>query len=74
MLSISFSIILIWLSVRLSSQAILLVGSGAFLGYVSVLAYEIFGEFGPLPYLGIGTLFIFAGLYLNRLREDIKKI
>ncbi len=74
MLSISFSIILIWLSVRLSSQAILLVGSGAFLGNVSVLAFEIFPELGPLLYLVIGTLFIFAGLYLNRLREDIKKI
>jgi len=74
MLSISFSIILIWLSVRLSSQAILLVGSGAFLGNVSVLAFEIFPELGALLYLVIGTLFIFAGLYLNRLREDIKKI
>ena len=74
MLNILLSTVLIWLSVRLTSQTILFVGSIDLLVNLSFLIYEIFPELGALLYLVIGTLFIFAGLYLNRLREDIKKI
>ena len=73
-LNILLSTVLIWLSVRLTSQTILFVGSIDLLVNLSFLIYEIFPELGALLYLVIGTLFIFAGLYLNRLREDIKKI
>ncbi len=73
-LNILLSTFLIWLSVRLTSQTILFVGSINLLVNLSFLIYEIFPELGALLYLVIGTLFIFAGLYLNRLREDIKKI
>ncbi len=73
-LNILLSTVLIWLSVRLTSQTILFVGSIDLLVNLSFLIYEIFPELGALLYLVMGTLFIFAGLYLNRLREDIKKI
>ena len=73
-LQLLLAILLIWLSVRLSNETILFVGSVSLLINLPRLITEIFPNLGFLFLLITGTLLIFVGLYLNRLRESIKNI
>ena len=73
-LQIVLAISLIWLSVKLSSETILFVGSLSLLINLPRLINEIFPNLGFLFLLISGSLLIFVGLYLNRLRENIKKV
>mgnify|MGYP005627849513 FL=1 len=73
-LQLLLAILLIWLSVRLSNETILFVGSFSLLINLPRLITEIFPNLGFLFLLITGTLLIFVGLYLNRLRESIKNI
>ena len=73
-LQLLLAIFLIWLSVKLSNETILFVGSFSLLINLPRLITEIFPNLGFLFLLITGTLLIFVGLYLNRLRESIKNI
>ena len=59
---------------KLSNETILFVGSFSLLINLPRLITEIFPNLGFLFLLITGTLLIFVGLYLNRLRESIKNI